>query len=154
MIYDLVIHHSVWKSPKNVSFCNISIVGPLNIGSKLFLHHLCEFYERQNASFLMTKRWGRKWLLSFRKKGLRCRFSYSIKSSFPPDRPPSSFLAFATAAVTVVKGFNQKKGFWNWHAKMHSVQFLLAAAERKHWYWYSSTLSSMVRMKIPSLSGM
>ena len=109
-------------------------------------------YERQNASFLMTKRWGRKWLLSFRKKGLRCRFSYSIKSSFPPDRPPSSFLAFATAAVTVVKGFNQKKGFWNWHAKMHSVQFLLAAAERKHWYWYSSTLSSMVRMKIPYLA--
>ena len=84
-------------------------------------------YERQNASFLMTKRWGRKWLLSFRRKkdwDAGCLLSYSIKSSFPPDR------RLAPLPLQVVKGFNQKKRFWNWHAKMHSVQFLLLAVSK------------------------
>ena len=53
-----------------------------------------------------------------------CLLSYSIKSSFPPDR------RLAPLPLQVVKGFNQKKRFWNWHAKMHSVQFLLLAVSK------------------------
>ena len=53
-----------------------------------------------------------------------CLLSSSIKSSFPPDR------RLAPLPLQVVKGFNQKKRFWNWHAKMHSVQFLLLAVSK------------------------